>query len=222
MNNSSTVSQSPANKERVENSFPFSVARDSVASAWSGLTTRSVVPQWGLTTRRGCEFLVGWNERRAVPAEDMSITIRIAGTAQRLFQPTAGELKNSQTGSVVPQWGNYFRNVPDWTAPVCGETLTRSTSEGPIPNRRHVVPRWRFGLVIQERYNFKDRQRTTDPESVCVSVASSWYVWRFSQSGAVQLSVCDLASRPDALFKSPRRDCTRCEPRPAAPPRFYC
>ena len=30
----------------------------------------------------------------------MSITIRIAGTALRLFQPTASELKNSQTGRV--------------------------------------------------------------------------------------------------------------------------
>jgi len=77
---------SPGAKERVENNFPFSVARDSVASASSGLTTR-----------RGCEFLAGWNERSAVPAEDMSITIRIAGTAQRLLQPTAGESKNSHT-----------------------------------------------------------------------------------------------------------------------------
>ncbi|MFT5094687.1 MAG: hypothetical protein ACI93T_003527 [Porticoccaceae bacterium] len=81
---------SQRSKERVANNFPFSVARDSVASASSGLTTR-----------RGCEFLVGWNKHRAVPAEGMSITIRIAGTARRLFQPTVGELKNSQTGSVV-------------------------------------------------------------------------------------------------------------------------
>jgi len=88
-------------KERVENNFRFSVARDSVALA-----------RHGLTTRRGCEFLVGWNKHRAVPAEDMSITIRIAGTALRLFQPAASELKNSHAGSVVPLWGTYFERIP--------------------------------------------------------------------------------------------------------------
>ena len=85
----------------VENNFPFSVARDSVASA-----------RHGLTTRRGCEFSAGWNKHSAVPAEDMSIIIRIAGTALRLFQPTTGELKNSQTGCVVPLWGSNFRHDP--------------------------------------------------------------------------------------------------------------
>ena len=33
--------------ERVRNKFPFFVARDAVASAWHGLTTQSVFPQWG-------------------------------------------------------------------------------------------------------------------------------------------------------------------------------
>ena len=47
----------------------------------------------------GCEFLVGWNKHSAVPAEDMSITIRMGGTALCLFQPAADELKNSQTQS---------------------------------------------------------------------------------------------------------------------------
>ena len=41
----------------------------------------------------------------------MSIAIRIAGTARRLFQPTVGELKNSQTGSVVPLWGSNFGHI---------------------------------------------------------------------------------------------------------------
>ena len=70
-----------------------------------------VSPAWADDTEI-CEFSVGWNEHSAVPAEDMSITIRIAGTALRLFQPAAGELKNSQAGSVVPLWGTYFERIP--------------------------------------------------------------------------------------------------------------
>jgi len=79
-----------------------------------------------LSARRGCEFLVGWNKHSAVPAEDMSITIRIAGTALCLFQPTASELKNSQAGSAESLWGSCSNLLsklrqPDYT----GNCLTQ-------------------------------------------------------------------------------------------------
>jgi hypothetical protein len=48
---------------------------------------------WNLTGAQPQDVLVGWNKRSAVPADVASLTIRIAGTAPRLFQPTARDFK---------------------------------------------------------------------------------------------------------------------------------
>jgi hypothetical protein len=46
-------------------------------------------------------FSVGWNKRSAVPALSVLLTVRIAGTALRLFLPTVLDSKNSQPPSVT-------------------------------------------------------------------------------------------------------------------------
>ena len=95
--------------------------------------------------------MLGWNERSAVPAEDMSITIRIAGTALCLFQPTAGELKNSQAGrgcEFSVGW-NEHRAVPaedmSITIRIAGTALCLfQPTAGELKNSQagSVVPLW--------------------------------------------------------------------------------